>query len=59
MWTSALHQKNLEMMGVVEEDKHSYAKVLNQFPNEMNIGDLSVITLWNKYRYDLKLALEG
>jgi protein unc-13 len=48
-----------EMMGVIEEDSNTYAKVLNQFPQELNIGNLSVATLWTKYKYDLKMALEG
>lgn len=47
------------MMRVIEDDKNIYAPVLNQFPQELNVGTLSVTTLWQLYKTDLKSALEG
>ena len=45
------------IMRVIEEDKHIYTPVLNQFPQELNIGNLSAASLWNMYKTDLKDAL--
>lgn len=47
------------MMRVIEDDKTIYTAVLNQFPQELNVGQLSAATLWQLYKTDLKLALEG
>ncbi|CAG0887354.1 unnamed protein product [Cyprideis torosa] len=46
------------MDSVNEEDKNSYHPVLNQFPQEFNIGQLSAVTLWDLFATDIKLALE-
>jgi len=43
---------------VVEEDKNSYGPVLNQFPAELNMGQLSSATMWGLFAMDIKLALE-
>uniref|UniRef100_A0A915DDD4 Uncharacterized protein n=1 Tax=Ditylenchus dipsaci TaxID=166011 RepID=A0A915DDD4_9BILA len=45
------------MMRVIEDDKNIYTPVLNQFPQELNVGHLSSATLWNLYKMDLKDAL--
>jgi protein unc-13 A/B/C len=44
---------------VIEEDKNIYTPALNQFPQELNVGNLSAATLWELYKIDLKTALEG
>lgn len=31
--------------------------MLNQFPNELNVGNLSAITLWTEFTKDLQIAL--
>ena len=53
-WTNLI---NL-IFSVIEEDRTVYTLILNQFPNELNVGNLSAITLWNEFSKDLQIALQ-
>ena len=46
------------IFSVIEEDRTVYTQVLNQFPNELNVGNVSVITMWNEFSKDLQIALQ-
>nr|CAB3267508.1 protein unc-13 homolog B-like [Phallusia mammillata] len=45
------------IVSVIEEDKNIYACVLNQFPNELNVGHVSAQRMWHLFSEDLRPAL--
>lgn len=53
-WT---HLINL-IFSIIDEDKTIYTQILNQFPSELNVGNLSAITMWNEFSKDLQIALQ-